>query len=325
LGVVSRCVRRKDKNDNPFWDMTVMDAEGQIDGKVWGSSEWQNLDGDLQYRIDPLSDERVVKLEGKTIGLQGKVVAYRDQNQYNFNTVYYVDQEKYPPHSFVRRSPVPFEAMEREFRSMVDSCGEPVRGFLDFIFFKKNVWKEFSVQPAAVALHHAYVNGLLEHSLCVARSAVAIARSYVPESDFDVGMDIDADVVLAGALLHDLGKLEAYRLSPVPEVTLEGNTAEHIVLGYHKFMKLADEYCKSDGAIDKRTVTAIGHIIVSHHGSREFGSPVLPETPEAMIVAAADDLDFKLYSWREHVSQLEGDKEMTDFVNSLQRRLWKVH
>ena len=84
-------------------------------------------------------------------------------------------------------------------------------------------------------------------------------------------------------------------------MTLEGSVMEHIILGYHRFMSLAEEYAQESGALDMRRTLALGHILVSHHGSREFGSPVLPSTPEAMIVSLADDLDFKLFCWKEQV------------------------
>jgi 3'-5' exoribonuclease len=326
LGVVSRFSQRKDKNDNPFWDIAIMDGEGQIEGKIWNSAEWWHRTDDMTYKMDPLTDERIKSLEGQTVGAQGKVVAFRDQNQYNFNAVYYVDQEKYPPHGFVRRSPVPPEKLEQDFRGLIDACGEPIKGFLEYLFFEKNIWQSYNVWPAAVSLHHAYVGGLLEHSVAVARSAAGIARSYLSSEGQDLGLELDIDI--AGALLHDLGKLEAYRLSPTPEMALEGSIMEHIILGYHRFMSLAEEYAKERGeagGLDTRRTLALGHILVSHHGSREFGSPVLPSTPEALIVSMADDLDFKLFCWKEQVSLLDGERVITDFVTPVQRRFWKVH
>ena len=322
LGVVSRFSQRRDKNDNPFWDIAIMDGSGQIEGKIWGNSEWWNIDGDVKYKIDPISDEKLKDLEGRTVGVQGKVVEFREQNQFNFNAVYYVDQEKYPPHSFVRRSPASSETMERDFREMIASCGEEMRSFLEYVFFTCDVWKSFIVWPAAVSLHHAYVGGLLEHSLAVARSAAKVTESYIENLS---AFTLDRDVVVAGALLHDLGKLESYRLSPAPEMTVEGSVVDHIVLGYHRFMSLAEDYFSNGEGkkANKERLLAIGHILVSHHGSREFGSPVLPATPEAMIVSLADDLDFKLYCWNEQTSQLEGTREVTEFIPLLQRRFWK--
>jgi len=317
LGVVSRFAQRRDKNDNPFWDISLMDGEGQIDGKIWGSSEWWDISGDAKQKIDPTVGETVKNLDGKTIGVQGKIVAFREQNQCNFNAVYYVDQNKYPPHSFVRRSPVPMDEMESAFLGIIETCGQPMRAFLEYVFFERDIWKAYRTWPAAISMHHAYVNGLLEHSLSVTRSAIGIARSYKD-------IYIDLDVVIAGALLHDLGKLEAYRLSPAPEVTVEGNVVDHIVMGYHKLMTLADEYRKTGAnAPSENRILALGHILVSHHGTREFGSPVLPSTPEALVVSVADELDFKLFCWKEHTSQLDGGKEVTEYVPSVQRRFWK--
>lgn len=319
LGVVSRFIQRRDKNDNPFWDITMMDGEGQIEGKIWGNSEWWDIRKDVKYKLDPVADENIKKLEGQTIGLQGKIVEFRDQNQCNFNAVYYVDQEKYPPHSFVRRSPVPLDKMETAFRELIALCNEPVKGFLSYLFFEKNIWKNYTTWPAAVSLHHAYVSGLLEHSLTVTRSALGIAQSYLSDKAIlSDGLTVDRDIVIAGGLLHDLGKLEAYRLSPAPEVTVEGNVIDHIVMGYHRFMTLVEEY-----DLDRSYALTIGHILVSHHGSKEFGSPALPATPEALIVSVADELDFKLYCWKEQTSQLEGEKEITDYIPSVQRRFWK--
>jgi 3'-5' exoribonuclease len=271
--------------------------------------------------MNPVLDEAVKKLEGQSVGLQGKVVEFRDQNQYNFNAVYYVDQEKYPPHGFVRRSPIAAEKMETSFRELLELCGESMRGFLKYVFFECDIWSTFNIWPAAVSLHHAYVGGLLEHSLAVAQSAAGIAQNYLAG-----GFDINRDVVIAGALLHDLGKLESYRLSPAPEMTLRGNVVDHIVLGYHRFMILAEEYGKRNGSarLSEKCVLAIGHILVSHHGCREFGSPVVPATPEALIVSVADDLDFKLFCWKEQTSQVDGEKEVTEYVPSVQRRFWKA-
>jgi 3'-5' exoribonuclease len=318
LGVVTRFAQRKDKNDNPFWEITLMDNEGQIDGKVWGNSEWWNLNGESQCKINPGTDEILKKLEGKTVGIQGKIVEFRDQNQCNFNAVYYVDQEKYPPHEFVRRSPFEPRVLMDALNGFIDECGAPMNGFLKYVFIERDFLANFAVWPAAVSMHHAYVGGLLEHSVLVTRSALSIARGYTPDMS---NLNLDIDLVIAGSLLHDIGKLEAYKLSPAPDMTVEGSVADHIVLGYHSLMNLIAEY----GKLDKRTVTALGHIILSHHGCREFGSPVLPATPEAFIVAAADDLDFKLFAWREYVSQLEGEKEISDYFAPLQRRLWKSH
>ena len=317
LGVVTRSSIRKDKNGRPYWDIAIMDGDGSIEGKIWSNGLWYACeDGGKDTIGDPLTDSRTSSLEGKTLGLQGQIGEFKGQAQYAFNTVYYVDQVKYPPYSFIQRSPVSMDELEKEFLSLCNSCNEPLRGFLDFIFNTKKYWEKFKDWPAAVTHHHAYVGGLLEHSVATTRISNYIAKAYR-----SLGMKIDMDLVTAGALLHDIGKLEAYTLNPAPNIVTAGNIIDHVALGYRILSNLADEY--GLGKKDQKLSLALAHIILSHHGSKEFGSPVLPATPEALIVSAADDLDFKLFCWQESVSVLEDDKEITDFHYAMQRRFWK--
>jgi 3'-5' exoribonuclease len=314
LGVVTRSNMRKDKNGRSYWDIAIMDEDGSIEGKIWSNGIWYACeDGGKDTIGDPLSDSRTVILEGKTLGLQGQISEYKGQAQYAFNAVYYVDQAKYPPYSFVQRSPISTDELEKEFVRLRNSCSEPLKGFLDFVFDIKKYWDKYKEWPAAITHHHAYVGGLLEHSVATTRVAHYIAKSYQ-----SFGMDIDIDLVTAGALLHDIGKLEAYTLNPVPSVVTAGNVIDHVALGYRILSNLTEEY-----GLDKKLSLALAHIALSHHGSKEFGSPVLPAIPEAFVVAAADDLDFKLFCWQESVSALEEDKEITDFHFAMQRRFWK--
>ena len=312
LGVVSRLSRKKDRNGNPYWDVVLTDGSGELEGKIWGNSGWWNLTGGERLPLDPMAED-CPEFESATVGMQGKVVEFREQLQYNFNDVYYVDQEKYPPHGFVRRSPLSDERMEGDFRALAAETREPIRSFLDAVFFKHGLWKDFKAWPAAVSLHHAYVGGLLEHSLSVAGGARDLARHYINQ-----GMKVDLSLVIAGGLLHDLGKLDTYVLTPIPQMTTAGNVADHIVLGYHRLMTLAAEE-----GLDPDISLALGHILVSHHGRREYGSPVLPATPEALIVSAADDLDFKVFYWRSQIEALDARHDMTDYIPLLERRFWR--
>ncbi|MCL1875133.1 MAG: HD domain-containing protein [Synergistaceae bacterium] len=314
LGVVTRSSVRKDKNGRPYWDIAIMDGDGSIEGKVWSNCIWYAYeDGGKDIIGDPLSDSRTSILEGKTLGLLGQIGEYKGQAQYAFNAVYYVDQDKYPPHSFVQRSPISPDELEKEFTKLRNVCSEPLKGFLNFVFDTKKYWDKFKDWPAAVTHHHAYVGGLLEHSVTTTRVARYIAKVYR-----SLGMEIDIDLVTAGALLHDIGKLEAYTLNPAPNMVTEGNVIDHVALGYKILSGLSEEY-----GLESKLSLALAHIVLSHHGSKEFGSPVLPAIPEAFVVSAADDLDFRLFCWQESVSTLEEDKEITDFHYAMQRRFWK--
>lgn len=312
LGVVSKLISKKDKNNKTYWELSLMDSDGVIEGKIWGNAQWWDRRTDPQKTIDPLEWEEVSDLSGQTIGVLGQVSEFRGQLQYNFNAIYYVDQNQYPPHSFVQRSPFPLDEMEAEFGSLIDSCASPVHDFLKFVF-SGIFWEQFKDWPAAVSHHHAYVSGLLEHTLGVARLACSMA-----DASSKSGYGANQDLVVAGALLHDIGKVDSYKLSPAPEMTVEGTVIDHIVLGYHRLSRLVEEF-----GLEDKYASALGHIIVSHHGSKEFGSPVVPATPEAMIVSAADELDFKLYCWRDAVDQIDDGKEISEWNYSAQRRFWK--
>lgn len=321
VGLVTELKEKRDKNDKPYWIVSVMDKSGGLEAKVWGNGQWFDVkDGVKKEIADPESSSLIRNLKGSTVGVIGTVTEFKGKPQYHFNQVWLVDQKKeeYSPDAFIRASGTPVEIMEKEFWSLIGECGGEAGDFLRFVFTPDGkLWQSFKMFPAAVSHHHAYVHGLLEHTLGVAKTAKAAAVSYKgTESEPDV------DIVVAGAVLHDIGKLDTYTLNPGPESTLECTVLDHIATGYARFTRLAGEF-----QLSPLTRTMLGHIILSHHGQREFGSPVLPATPEAMIVAAADNLDFLLNSWHSSVERLdggmEGSRAISDFDYSTQRRLWK--
>ncbi len=321
VGLVTEFKEKRDKNDKPYWVVTVMDKTGTIDAKIWGNSQWFDVrDGIRREITDPAESPLTKNLKGQSVGLIGSVSEYKGKPQYQFGQVWIVDQgrEEYRPAAFIRAAGISVEKMEAEFWELVKNCGGEWGEFIRFVFKPDSPeWQAFKTFPAAVAHHHAYLHGLLEHTLGVTRSSRAIAQSY---QGTEYAPDLDA--VTAGALIHDIGKLDTYMLNPGPESTLEGTVLDHIATGYARFVKLADEFGLSPTA-----KMLLGHIILSHHGQKEFGSPILPATPEALIIATADNLDFQLNSWHGTVESLDGGLEaaraISDFDFSMQRRLWK--
>ncbi len=310
-GVISRLTQRKDRNDNPFWDITLSDKSGDLDAKIWGGSTWWSLlDGD-EVPIDPMSSD--LKFLGSVVSISGKTSEFREQLQYNVSDLYYLDPSENPRENYTKRSPISDEELESRFRNLLEQVSEPLRKFLQHVFFERNLWEKFKVYPAAISIHHAYVGGLLEHSLSVANLGLEIAKHY---DAFKV--PVNKDLVIAGGLLHDLGKLYSYNNVPLSQMSLDGNLLGHVSLGYEKFMQFAESQ-----NLDSRFVTAISHIIISHHGKPEFGSPVAPMMPEALIVSAADNLDFQLNYWRCQIEDLNPQFEMTDYLPLLERKFWR--
>jgi len=186
-------------------------------------------------------------------------------------------------------------------------------GLLGFIFRDRRIAAAFRAAPAAKRMHHAYIGGLLEHSVSVARNAVQVSRLY-PQ--------IDRDLLVTGAILHDIGKIDELRYDAPPiDYTDRGRLLGHIAIG----LTIVEGFCPlledTSGAGER--ISALKHLILSHHGQREFGSPVLPMTEEALVLHLIDDLDAKLNFLAGLKKTLPaGRRSWTDFQRMLDRYLF---
>ena len=196
------------------------------------------------------------------------------------------------PHEYEREElaegpPKPIETLEGELRDLLETIQQPsLRELLDRFFSPDGErWRRFREAPAAKHYHQAYAGGLLEHTVSVAQAVSAAAALFG---------GIDRDVAVTGALLHDIGKTEAYNDEPLAiELTDAGRLQAEIPLGYYMVRRQIEEI---DG-FDSDLAQAILHIILSHHGSLEHGSPVVPCTREATLVHMLDNLGGKLGSF----------------------------
>jgi 3'-5' exoribonuclease len=189
--------------------------------------------------------------------------------------------------------------MEADLRELAGTVQDrDLRRLLDAVFGPDApTWARYRSAPAAKRFHQAYRHGLLEHSLSVAQAVSAISATFA---------GIDRDVAVTGALLHDIGKLDAYAFEEKGiEMTDAGKLHGEIPLGYYRVRRLIDEL---DG-FDPRTAEAVLHIILSHHGCLEHGSPVVPCTREATLVHFCDNLGGRLGSFDRLEKELpEGER-----------------
>lgn len=168
--------------------------------------------------------------------------------------------------------------------------------------------EKLRIWPAAQTVHHGYRSGFLEHILSVARSALSLGAAY----------GANQDLLTAGALLHDIGKLEELAYDRSTSYTREGNLVGHVTLG----TIMVRETMTAIPEFPDVLRTQIEHLIVSHHGHKEFGAPVEPMTIEAMILSAADDLDAKVNQVRQALAE-DGEGEFTAYHSRLGRVLWR--
>ncbi|MSO40677.1 MAG: HD domain-containing protein [Solirubrobacterales bacterium] len=194
---------------------------------------------------------------------------------------------EYDPEALVEAPARPVEGLEADLRELLATIQRPqLRELLERSFGPETEsWKRFREAPAAKYYHQAYAGGLLEHTLSVAQS-VSAASSFFP--------GIDRDVAITGALLHDIGKTEAYNDDPLAiDMTDAGRLEGEIPRGYYKVRREIEEI----EGFEPEVAQAVLHIILSHHGALEHGSPVVPCTREATLVHSMDNLGGKLGSF----------------------------
>ncbi len=202
-------------------------------------------------------------------------------------------------------APRPIAAMWADLERLCAGCGSPpLRALFNLILADQALCERWQQAPAAVRHHHAYLGGLLEHSLGVARVALAIADHYPA---------LDRDLLLAGALLHDLGKTEAYRIQGTPDMTDQGRLLGHVYPGAYLVHRFIERLPDFPPELRDRLL----HLIGSHHGERQFGVLEVPKTPEAVVLHYADNVDAKLSAVFAACQQANG-QAWTAPVRSLQ-------
>jgi 3'-5' exoribonuclease len=257
-----------DRNGKAYLRLKVRDASGEV----------------AAIHFDP-SDEALGITAGDVVCLGGTYSVHPQYGaQIQIRRLRPAEDDEYDAGDLVQVSPVGTAELAERLHALIDSVVEPhLRALLERAFDgSREPGATFAIAPAAVRNHHAYRHGLLEHSLIVAEAAGGVA------SRFD---SVDRDLVVAGALLHDIGKTLAYTSGGLaPQMTDEGRLHGEIVMGHDMVRELIDE----DPDFPPEAAKRLRHIIVSHHGMREKGSPVVPQTREAIIVHYCDDMTARI-------------------------------
>jgi 3'-5' exoribonuclease len=270
------CVRERDlrqkRNGEAFLRLVLGDRSGSIEAVSWDEAE------DRYGVAEPGKPLHVTGTfeQSDKWGAKIKVVELRPARD-----------GEYTDEDLASGPELPVERLEADLRELLATIQNPhLRELLDCFFGAgTEAWDRFREAPAAKIYHQAYRCGLLEHTVSVAQ-AVSAAAALFP--------GIDRDVAVTGALLHDIGKTEAYNDDPLAiELTDLGRLQGEIPLGYYKVRRQIEEI----GGFDPSLAQAVLHIILSHHGSLEHGSPVVPATREATLVHAIDKLGGTLGSF----------------------------
>ncbi len=294
--LVKEMSRGETKIGKPYLMLTVMDATGEMAGRVWDNA-------------DQLLPECPV---GAVISLSGKAESYKGVMQLKIDTLKRVDPATVDPADFLPTTPGDIKAMVRELSGIADGVENPFLRDLLLAFLKDRKFMAlFKAAPAAKAMHHAYVGGLLEHTLALARLAGQICTLYPA---------LDRSLLLAGVLLHDIGKVKEFDTAKIPaDYSDEGRLVGHMVLG----IGMIDERISTIKGFPPDLAARLKHLILSHHGSHEFGSPVLPMTIEAFVLHFLDNLDAKIAYFDRLGSQVQGEGyQWSDYQRNLERFLY---
>jgi 3'-5' exoribonuclease len=264
--------RRPTKKGGEWLALKLSDRSGSVAAKSWD---------EVESRFAIAAPGAIVRIRGRFESSE------RWGDAVIVEAIAAAGDDDYDHADLLETSPVPLERLEADLRSLLETIQTPaLRDLLDrFLTPGTELWERFRDAPAAKHYHQAYRHGLLEHALSVAQS-VSAAASFFP--------GIDRDVAVTGALLHDIGKLDAYNDDPLAiDMTALGRLQGEIPLGYYRVRREIE----SIADFDPDLAQSVLHIILSHHGSLEHGSPVVPATREATLVHMMDHLGGKLGSF----------------------------
>ena len=284
LGSVSKGVNA---NGGSYFSVELRDASGQITAKKWDAT---------------LDDEQIF-VTGNVISVIGETNKYRDALQLKILSAEVVPLDEIDVDRFVKAPPISKEELINKFNNYVKSVkNEDCQKLLKYMINKFDD-KLFNY-PAAVSIHHEYSSGLLVHSLTMADIAAMLCPIY----------DADYDLVITGCLLHDMGKIIELEGPIVYKYSLEGK-----LLGHISIMCGELRIAQKELGITSEIPLLLEHIVLSHHGQMEFGSPILPLTREALLISIIDNLDSKMLVLDKAYEEV-GRGEFTQKIYSLDGR-----
>jgi len=289
--VADRSVRAHRNKPGQYLQLTLQDRTGTMKAMYWDvpTTVADTVKAGQIYQV-------LGKVENYMDDLQIRVVGIKPPTET-------VDWSRFLPES--RRSA---EDLTSEFDDWVGKIGDPhYRGLLEALRSHPTLWPRYLNSPAATVIHHAYLRGLIEHSLNICRLCDHLAELY-PE--------LNRDLMLAGAVLHDVGKAYEYDSGPTFQRTDYGELVGHLAIGDQLVVQLAEQV---DG-ITREKVWHLRHLILSHHGQYDYGSPVLPKTLEGLLLHFADNIDAKVGTFRQTADNTPNGETWSDRVFSMDHR-----
>jgi 3'-5' exoribonuclease len=278
---------RRTRNGKPYLTLVLGTPDNSFEGRVW-DMDLKSLPG---------------LVEGDPVKAVGVTQLYQERLQLIVETISKVDGPVDPREIFPAAE-MSETQLRTEFQDAVNKIQDTnLKSLFTAMERDTSIFEAFFTSPAAITMHHARIGGLAEHSLGVCNLALAAAET---------ATWLDKDLLITGALLHDIGKILEYEVAGDFRYSLQGKLVGHISLG----ASLVEKWIGTIPGFPERLALEVIHILLAHHGQLEYGSPKTPATAEALVIHFADDLDAKLDMIKEAGSE-EGTEEA--FVRGLRR------
>ena len=295
--LVQRKDLRQKRDGEPYLSLTLADRTGQIEANMWDRA------AEVQHTFE----------RDDFIRVRAAVKLYRDKPQLTIERLRKVEEAEIQLADYLPTTTADVDALWAELRGRIAALANPhLRALLTLIFDDPGIAARFRRAPAAKVLHHACIGGLIEHVASLCRLADLVLTNYPY---------VDRELLLAGILLHDLGKIEELEYRRSFQYTTRGQLLGHMILVleilHHKLDQLPD--------FPRSLQTLLEHLIISHHGHYEFGSPKLPMFPEALLLHQLDDMDSKMQAMHAQLDQeAPTSAPWTSYNRSLERPLLRV-
>jgi 3'-5' exoribonuclease len=293
--VQAKEVRQK-KSGEPYLSLTLADRTGEVDAKMWDN---------VEAVMETFERNDFVRVAGLPS-------VYNNRLQFTVHKLVRVSDDQVDRGDFFPASPRDRDEMLAELRGVIGGMGnQHLRGLLERVFADEGIADKFKTAPAAKSIHHAWLGGLIEHVLSLCTLVKLVAPHYP---------HVDADLVLTGAILHDIGKIEELTYERGFGYSDAGQLIGHIQIG----LGIVNEKVREVPGFPPKLKLLVDHLILSHHGELEYGSPKVPLFAEAMLLHHLDNLDSKMETIRGTVERdrtFEGS--FTSWSPSLERPLLK--
>lgn len=265
-----QCQTLKTKTGKSYMALTLQDRTGTLEAKVWDFGPGIGNVEAMDY-----------------VYTEGQLTTFQNNLQLNVRRLYKANEGEYDPADYMPVSGRDRKEMLAELKQQIETVKQPhLRSLLQLVFSDNDIISKFTSHSAAKAIHHAFIGGLLEHTLGVAKLCSQIAGDYPL---------LNRDLLVTAAIFHDIGKLFEISAFPENDYTDEGNLLGHIFLGAEYIGKKIEEVPD----FPQKLAAELRHCILAHHGELEFGSPKRPAIAEALVLSMADNLDAKMETLKE--------------------------